>query len=147
MYHDLSRSLYRHLLTVLQEDGAKGDTPRSRQQLLDACETTLSRLATDREYFARPDRFLFTSVRCLYPIHAQGRVRRLIDRALPVAVAILDRRTAEVARPCAATTRCGTPCRRVPVRDSRYCPSHRHLEAELEAFEADAGAQREAVTA
>ena len=132
MYHHLSRSMYRRLVRILDQGCAGTDVSRARQELLDACEMTMLRLATDRDYFARPDRFLFSSIRTLYPIHAQLRVRRIIDRDLAVAAAILERHTADVERPCPATTRRGEPCRRQPVGDSRYCPSHSHLDCEWE---------------
>jgi hypothetical protein len=128
MYHHFSRSLYRRLVRILDEECGNAGVGRARQELLDACEMTMLRLATDRDYFARPDRFLFTSIRNLYPIHAQLRVRRIVDRDLAVAAAILERQAAELDRSCPATTRRGTPCRREPVGDSRYCPSHGHLE-------------------
>src|SRR5688500_13854606 len=105
MYHHLSRSMYRRLVRILDEGCAGTDVARARQELLDACEMTMLRLATDRDYFARPDRFLFSSIRTLYPIHAQLRVRRIVDRDLGAAAAILERHTAELERPCPATTR------------------------------------------
>ena len=127
MYHHLSRSLYRRLVQ-LQPQGRS-----ERQALLDACETTMMRLATDREYFAAPERSLFLSVRCLFPIHAQRQVRQIIDRDLRVAMAILEQQAAAAGpSACRATTRAGTPCRREPILDAHYCPSHRHLECELE---------------
>ena len=127
MYHHLSRSLYRRLVRVVPQGRSE------RQALLDACETTMLRLATDREYFATPERFLFLSIRSLFPIHAQRRVRQIIDRHLRVAAAILEQYAAAAGpRPCRATTRGGTPCQREPVGDGRYCPSHRHLEWELQ---------------
>ena len=130
-HHHLSRSLYRSLIPVLEETSPRRDPARARQALLDACEMTMLRLATDREYFARPDRFLFSSIRSLFPIHAQLRVRRTIDRHLAVAVTILEQQAARMPRVCPATTRRGEPCRRPPVGDARYCPSHAHLD-ELE---------------
>ena len=33
---------------------------------------------------------------------------------------------------CHASTRKGTPCQRVPLPGSKYCPSHKHLEEEFE---------------
>ena len=33
---------------------------------------------------------------------------------------------------CHASTRRGTPCARVPLPGSKYCPSHKHLDEELE---------------
>ncbi len=130
MYHHLSRSLYRRLARVLDEEFQGDELARARQTLLDACEMTMMRLATDRRYFARPDRFLFSSIRWLYPIHAQRRVRRLIDRDLVVAVAILEQQASELPRTCPAMTRRGDPCRREPLGERRYCPSHSHLECE-----------------
>ena len=132
MYHHLSRSMYRRLVRVLDADYPGTDIARARQTLLDACEMTMLRLATDREYFARPDRFLFSAIRCLYPIHAQLRVRRMIDRDLAVATAILEREAAKHPHACPATTRRGAPCRREPIGDARYCPSHSHLDFEVE---------------
>ena len=130
MYHHLSRSLYRTLVPVLEET-APTDLARARQTLLDACEMTMLRLATDAEYFARPDRFLFSSIRSLFPIGAQLRVRLMIDRHLAVAAAILEQEAAKLPPACPAMTRRGEPCRRRPVGDARYCPSHAHLECEL----------------
>ena len=132
MYHHLSRSLYRSLIPVLEEAAPPRDAARARQTLLDACEMTMLRLATDREYFARPDRFLFSSIRTLFPIHAQLRVRRTIDRHLAVATTILEQEAARMPRACPATTRRGEPCRRLPVGEARYCPSHTHLDCEME---------------
>jgi hypothetical protein len=132
MYHHLSRSMYRRLVRVLDAEYRGADISRARQTLLDACEMTMLRLATDREYFARPDRFLFSSIRCLYPIHAQRRVRRMIDRDLAVAGAILEREASKLPHICPATTRRGEPCRRKPIGDARYCPSHAHLDFEVE---------------
>ena len=147
MYHHLSRSLYRSLIPVLEEAAPQGDPARARQTLLDACEMTMLRLATDREYFARPDRFLFSSIRCVFPIYAQLRVRRIVERHLAVATAILEQEAARAPRACPATTRRGEPCRRLPVGDARYCPSHAHLDGELEAPRLDVGTGARAVAA
>jgi hypothetical protein len=132
MYHHLSRALYRRLVRVLDQDYGIRDPERARQILLHACETTMVRLEDDREYFAAPERFLFSSIRTLYPIGAQLRVRRIIDQDVAAATAALDRLTAGLRRDCAATTRHGTPCLRAPLDGERYCPSHRHLGAELQ---------------
>ncbi|MDX6582225.1 MAG: hypothetical protein QOI10_1409 [Solirubrobacterales bacterium] len=147
MHHHLSRSLYRSLVRVLEEEApGRTDLARERQTLLDACEMTMLRLATDRDYFARPDRFLFSSIRCLYPIHAQLRVRRIIDRDLAAVAAIVEQEASKVVRSCRATTRRGEACRREPVGEARYCPSHRHLEYELEVI-ADVEMGRQALAA
>ena len=147
MYHHLSRSLYRSLVPVLEESIPPATQATARQTLLDACEATMLRLATDPDYFARPDRFLFSSIRSLFPIHAQLRVRTIIDRYLAVAVTVLERDASRVAHPCPATTRRGEPCRREPVGDSRYCPSHSHLECETEACDLGVGTGRAVLAA
>jgi hypothetical protein len=132
MYHHLSRSLYRRLARMLEHDGAVPDLDHGRMRLLDACEVTMKRLATDPDYFAHPARFLFSEIRPLFPIHAQLQVRRIVDSGLAEAAAALEVQTALLRRGCAALTRRGSDCRREPVNGAKYCPSHRHLEHELE---------------
>jgi hypothetical protein len=133
MYHHLSRSLYRQLAPLLVEYGVRCELGHSRRRLLDACEMTMKRLATDPDYFAHPPKFLFTEIRPLFPISSQLQVRRIVDRALAEAGAALEvQRALLINRECAALTRQGTHCQRHPVGNAKYCPSHRHLEFELE---------------
>ena len=132
MYHHLSRSLYRRLAAQLQDDPGAGGIVRQRQRLLDACEATMLRLATDPNYFAHPARFLFGEIRPLYVIADQLRVRLIVERHLAIAAVILARQQSLVQRECDALTRRGTPCRREPVEGGRFCPSHRHLEPVLD---------------
>lgn len=131
MYHHLSRSLYRRLAPMLEDD--RRNLGHSRRALLDACETTMKRLATDADYFAYPSKFLFMEIRPLFPICAQLQLRKMVDRALTEAAAVLEVQRALIRQDCAALTRKGTQCRRDPVGGAKYCPSHRHLEYELEA--------------
>ena len=121
MYHHLSRMLYRQLAPMLH---ASSD----RQRLLDACEATLHRLATDPDYFAKPERFLFSEVRPMFGLGEQLRVRLIIDVEIATARRALESLRPLEHRSCAAFTRTGDPCRREPNDASRYCPSHRHLE-------------------
>ena len=121
MYHHLSRMLYRQLAPMLH---ASSD----RQRLLDACEATLHRLATDPDYFAKPERFLFSEVRPLFGLGEQLRVRLIIDLELGIFKIALSRQRDLIRRDCAAFTRSGDPCRREPVEGTRYCPSHKHLD-------------------
>jgi len=121
MYHHLSRMLYRQLAPLLR-DGS------DRQRLLDSCEATMTRLATDPEYFANPEKSLFTDVRPLFGICEQLQVRLIIDLEIAGARQALESLRALERRNCAAFTRNGEACRRDPSDDSRYCPSHRHLE-------------------
>ena len=88
MHHHLGRALYRRLVQLLEHDYGSRDTERAREILLHACEMTMMRLANEREYFAAPERFLFNSIRVLYPSDMQTRVRRIIDEHLAVATGL-----------------------------------------------------------
>ena len=93
----------------------------------------MHRLATDRHYFARPSRTLFNDIRGYFPISAQLRVYRVVDFYMSYAVSYVaarpDAAIELTGRPldCRATTRKGTPCRRMPLAHNGYCPSHQHL--------------------
>jgi hypothetical protein len=131
--YQISRSIYRELADEIIEDRPWGDGPSNHERVLRACEATVHRLATDRHYFARPTRTLFNDIRVYFPISAQYRVYQVVHRYLgfaadylatqPLAVMQLTGRREE----CRATTRRGTPCRRVPLPLNGYCPSHQHL--------------------
>lgn len=127
-----SRSIYRQLANEVAGTHPL-DTAASRERVLRACETVMERLATDRLYFARPERSLFDQIRIFFPLRAQPRVRLVIAHHVRAASAFVD----EYARAgvtfdgsplrCNANTRKGTACQRTPYPGSRYCPSHRHL--------------------
>jgi hypothetical protein len=134
--YQFSRSIYRELSAEVprtKRDGGCG----ARQLLLAACERTMERLATDRHYFARPTRTLFNEVRDLFPIEAQMRVLRVIERHVMLASEYVETQARSGVTfdgsplCCHATTRKGTACQRVPLPGSKYCPSHKHLEEEL----------------
>lgn len=131
-----SRSIYRELSArVIDEEhaGASG-----RQQVLEACEATMERLAVDRRYFARPARSLFSEVRTHFAISDQFYVYKVIERNINLALEYLERMPGELGldglpRQCRASTRKGTPCQREPLPGRDYCPSHKHLEEPFEA--------------
>jgi hypothetical protein len=135
MYH-FSRSIYRELAADVVEDPRCGIVS-NRLKVLQACEATVERLATDRHYFARPARTLFRDVRVHFPISAQVRVYRVIEHHLRLAAEYVEQREREGlgldGRPlsCHASTRKGTPCQREPLPGSKYCPSHKHLEEDF----------------
>jgi hypothetical protein len=131
MYHHLSRSLYRRLAPMLEKDASHPDLGDSRLRLLDACEETMKRLAADPDYFAYPTRSLFRDIQPLFPISAQLRVLKIVDRDLMRAAIVLEQERALTRRDCAALTRRSSPNRREPVGADRYCPSHRHLAYEF----------------
>jgi hypothetical protein len=87
----------------------------------------------DRHYFARPAQALFSEIRWLFPLQAQPRVYRVIDRHLRKTREQLERSnraTLELTgvRPtCRATTRRGRLCSHDPDPRTGYCRWHRHL--------------------
>jgi hypothetical protein len=130
--YQFSRAIYRELARDI--DGADcGGTRHAHEQVLHACEAAVTRLATDRHYFARPARALFGDIRPYFPISAQARVWRVVECYLACAqdfVASQPKRGYDAhGNPleCRATTRRGTPCQRDPLPNNGYCPSHQHL--------------------
>jgi hypothetical protein len=114
------------------------DIALTRLRFLKACEASMERLALDRHYFARPVRTLFTDVRHFFVITDQLRVYRVVERHVKLATEYVDSQlrvgvTFDGSPVCChANTRKGTPCQRVPLPASKYCPSHKHLEEEFE---------------
>src|SRR5688572_30375998 len=132
--YQFSRSIYRELAPRIVE--GSGACAR-RQDLLDACETTMQRLVTDRRYFAKPTKALFSDLRNLFPMGEQLYVYRVVERNITMALHYLesvpvDELTLAGARECRAHTRRGTPCQREPLPGREYCPSHKHLEEDLD---------------
>ena len=140
--YQFSRAVYREL-SPLVTGPAHGCDQLSRRQLLESCETAFTRLASDRHYFARPTRSLFNDVRSHFPMNRQMEVYRVIDRYMHVAAEYVVQREREGlsidGSPlcCHASTRKGTPCQRVPLPGSKYCPSHKHLEEGFGALDGD----------
>ncbi len=138
MYH-FSRAIYRELAPHISPAGS-GHARDRHAEVLRACESTIERLATDRHYFARPARTLFTDIRIHFPMAAQQRVWLVVCAYLSCAdewLARQPRRGYDVnGNPlsCRATTRRGTTCQRTPLAHNGYCPSHQHL-AETEELE------------
>jgi hypothetical protein len=128
-----SRSIYRELAPIVVEDAGDTTGCASKQQVLDACEDVVRRLAYDRRYFARPARALFNDVRMHFTFNDQLRVWMVIERNIDLALEFLDNKPEElvldgIERSCRAHTRKGTPCQREPLPARDYCPSHKHLE-------------------
>jgi hypothetical protein len=136
--YQFSRSMYRELADCVVGDHARA-VAVGKTRLLEACESAVERLANDRHYFARPARTLFNDVRMLFPLSKQMFAFSVIDRHMRLAAEYVDTQAREgnslTGAPlvCHATTRRGTACQREPLPGSRYCPSHKHLDNELEA--------------
>ena len=131
--YQFSRAVYRELAPLMGDGGQEPDC-RIRRDVLESCERAFTRLATDRHYFARPTRTLFNDVRVHFPMTRQMEVYRVVNRYMSVASEYVVQREREGlsidGSPlcCHASTRKGTPCQRVPLPGSKYCPSHKHLE-------------------
>jgi hypothetical protein len=131
--YQISRALYRALADdVIVEPARRPGAPTNRQLVLKACEAAIHRLATDRFYFARPERSLYREIRIYFPLAAQQRVYRTVERHLRLAGSvfasdpkILYALTGHRLK-CRAWARKGRPCRR-PPRVNGYCASHQHL--------------------
>lgn len=132
--YELSRDLYRALKpSVIPDPRQPG---RSERLLLAACEHSIERIARDLRRYPRPARHMFSQIRFLFPLQEQLKAYHVIEEHLRRALETLE---AEVgpeagrssALRCAAINRKGKPCGREPLRGSRYCPSHRHLEATI----------------
>jgi hypothetical protein len=138
--YQFSRAIYREIATDVLEDPHAGCPHANHERVLRACEAAVERLANDRHYFARPARTLFNDIRAYFPMLAQARVLRVIERYLAFAdefLRTLPQNGFDLnGNPlqCRASTRKGTPCQRMPLPHNGYCPSHQHL-AETEELE------------
>ena len=133
--YQYSRAIYRSIKDLIDPYTDQQTRLESRRTVLDECELTMSRLAADPQYFARPDRALFQDIRRYFPITAQARVAWAVTKGVSAAVTFIEEQIEAgaldggVAR-CRATTRKGKPCQRTPLPEREYCPSHQHLERE-----------------
>ena len=119
--YQYSRAIYRSIKDLVDPYVDPATGIEYRRQVLDACEQTMERLATDPLYFAKPERALFQDIRRYFPITAQAQVAWAVSEGVTAAC------DGGVSR-CRATTRKGKPCQRTPLPDRDYCPSHQHLE-------------------
>ncbi len=132
--YQFSRAIYRDLAPYVAESRLDAGCAANHRHVLDACESAVERLATDRHYFARPARTLFCDIRTYFPMSAQERVLQTVNRYMDLAQRYLiehpiEAHAAVTDEPptCRATTRKGSTCQRVPLPHNGYCPSHQHL--------------------
>jgi len=143
--YQISRSLYRRLAPKVMADRVDPNGTQKRQQVLEACETAMVRLARDGRYFAHPERSLFGEIRCCFSIRDQLLVYSIVEQYVELAERYLARLPHNVTafgepNQCRASTRRGTPCRREPLPGRDHCPSHKHLE-EPDAWKPEAARQ------
>ena len=131
--YQYSRAIYRSIKDLTDPYVDQRTQLEYRRAVLDACEQTMERLATDPHYFANPDRALFQDIRRYFPITAQAQVAWAVREGVSAAVTFIEAQIEAgafdggVAR-CRATTRKGKACQRTPLPGRDYCPSHQHLE-------------------
>ncbi len=136
MFH-FSRSIYRELTPDVRVEKMPSQRESNLQRVLEACESAMERLATDRRHFTKPARTLFNDIRVYFPLSKQVRVYKVIECNMELALEYMNSQPHDGigfdGNPlrCRATTRKGKPCQRVPLPNSQYCPSHQHLEEPL----------------
>jgi len=131
--YQFSRSIYRELAPHVIDEPLWPGGESNHACVLRACEDAVRRLATDRHYFAKPSKTLFSDIRVYFPMTAQYRVFKVVDAYLQLAVQWLEAQPLQGfdlegnKLECRATTRKGKPCQRMPLPHNGYCPSHQHL--------------------
>ena len=134
--YQYSRAIYRSIKDLVDPYVDARTRLQYRRAVLTECEETMSRLAADPQYFARPDRTLFQDIRRYFPITAQAQVAWAVREGVAAAVAFVEAQIEAglldggIAR-CRATTRKGKACQRTPLPGRDYCPSHQHLEQKV----------------
>ena len=84
--YQYSRAIYRSVKDLIDPYSDLDTRLASRRAVLEHCETTMSRLATDPLYFAKPDRALFQDIRRYFPITAQAQVAWAVHEGVAAAV-------------------------------------------------------------
>ena len=131
--YQYSRAIYRSVKDLIDPYVDRSTRLEYQRAVLSECEETMTRLAQDPHYFARPDRALFQDIRRYFPITAQAHVAWAVRQGVTAAVSFIETQLEAglldggVAR-CKATTRKGKACQRTPLPSRDYCPSHQHLE-------------------
>ena len=132
--YQFSRAIYRELAPHIVAPVSGAPAARNHAAVLRACEAVVTRLATDRHYFARPARTLFWDIRGYFPMSEQSHVHRVVNRYVDAAQQFVAQHPLEgyaavsgAPPQCRATTRKGAACQRVPLAHNGYCPSHQHL--------------------
>jgi len=130
--YQFSRAIYRELAAEIDAHACCHGRS-AHAHVLQSCEATMDRLASDRHYFARPARTLFNDIRFCFPMSAQAKVHQVVHRVIAAAEEYLDSLPQAGCDAngnplqCRATTRKGTACQRTPLPHNGYCPSHQHL--------------------
>ena len=71
--YQYSRAIYRSIKDMIEPYADRETQLEARRGVLESCQQTMERLASDPLYFARPDRALFQDIRRYFPITKIGR--------------------------------------------------------------------------
>ncbi len=132
--YQFSRAIYRELAPRIVPPPPGASPTSNHTAVLSACEEVITRLATERHYFARPARTLFYDIRSYFSMCDQARVHSVVNCYMGFAQRFLIEHPHEgyaavrgAPPQCRATTRKGSACQRTPLPRNGYCPSHQHL--------------------
>jgi len=140
--YQFSRGIYRELAPLVERRNGGRGYLEDQLRVLDACESAIRRLASDRQYFAKPARTLFGDVRSFFPVARQHHVYRVIDHYVTLATSFSRRSAGRLRRRRQPSSMSGDDAQgnALPAHSAvanGYCPSHQHL-AETEHEEAPA---------
>ena len=88
--YQYSRAIYRSIKDLIDPYVDQPTRLEYRRAVLCECEETMSRLAHDPQYFARPDRALFQDIRRYFPITAQAHVAWAVKQGVSAAVTFIE---------------------------------------------------------
>jgi hypothetical protein len=125
--YQYSRAIYRSIKDLVDPYVDPETRIEYRRQVLDACEQTMERLATDPLYFAKPERALFQDIRRYFPITAQAQVAWAVSEGVSAAARSSNRRSRQVpstavSRGAARRRARASPCQRTPAARPRLLP-------------------------
>src|SRR5215210_784248 len=88
--YQYSRAIYRSIKDLIDPYSDPETRLESRRAVLEACEQTMERLATDPLYFANPERALFQDIRRYFPITCQAQVAWAVQQGVQAAVGFIE---------------------------------------------------------
>ena len=121
-----ARILFQTLRSKLDSGVAAEDYEFCLQRSI---EESFERLVVDQNVQG-PERLLLRQIRHCFPMGALPEVVVVVNETVGAAVEFLESPECQelLNGRCLASTRDGGACRRPPVTDEDYCPSHRHLQ-------------------
>ena len=87
--YQYSRAIYRTIKDLIDPYADPDEQLEYRRAVLEACEETMERLASDPHYFANPDKTLFQDIRRYFPITQQAQVAWAVQEGVGAAVAFV----------------------------------------------------------